>query len=107
MALGLLRCVVCGASAYYQGLHEHLVAKHPELVEVRGAPHASYAVECPVCHERYEQRIKRGSAAESFLTEFERDVRLVGGDILLQHLIGEHAALVIESGDEKEADDHG
>ena len=87
----LLHCPVCGEEGDYRGLHLHLKSLHPETVAVgKDGPKRYFEVRCPLCSERYRQGIKTGKASEEFVEEFEGDIRLVGSDILLQHLIGEH-----------------
>jgi len=71
-------------------LHAHLVDAHGETVRIDRGARPSYEVRCPLCGEHYRQAIKRGRADRSFLEVFEHDVRVVGADILLQHLIGQH-----------------
>ncbi|ACU53911.1 hypothetical protein Afer_0972 [Acidimicrobium ferrooxidans DSM 10331] len=86
----ILTCFVCGEQGSYRSLHAHLVDAHPELVVIESGPRPSYALRCPVCGEAYRQAIKRGRADRDFVAAFERDVRVVGMDIMLQHVIGEH-----------------
>lgn len=86
----LLTCFVCGEQGSYHAVHAHLVDAHPELVVIESGQRPSYAVRCPVCGDSYRQAIKRGRADSAFVAAFERDVRVVGMDIVLQHVIGEH-----------------
>jgi len=87
-----MECPTCDeASLGYESLHRHLIARHPELVAiVAKGSRPSYRVNCPLCEEVYVQAIKRGHPEDGFIEEFEVDIRLVGMDILVQHLIGEH-----------------
>lgn len=86
-----MKCPVCQFEGSLRPLHLHLAESHPELVrfEQRGARHL-YIVTCPVCAEGYEQVIKPRLADPEFLAEYQREIRLVALDTLLNHLVGEH-----------------
>ena len=49
-----------------------------------------YVVECPECGAVHEQPIKPRSTDPSFVEEFEAEIRLVGFDMLVNHLMAEH-----------------
>jgi hypothetical protein len=106
VAVVTLRCGVCaGVTGDYQALHRHIFNDHQELVVIeRDGPRMYYRVVCPICSQSYRQAIKGGMADEEFVSEFESDIRLVGSDILLQHLIGEHS---VEMGVDSEVSDDG
>jgi len=92
MAIVELKCALCAdAQGNYQVLHSHLLQAHADqvVIEEEGT-RRYYRVVCPLCEESYRQAIKSGHAGQPFVEEFEKDIRLVGSDILLQHLIGEH-----------------
>lgn len=90
----IITCPSCeGFWGDYRALHQHLFSSHPSQVRIGTEGRQRYfEVLCPLCDETYRQSIKRGSAGGEFVDEFEPDIRLVGSDILLQHLIGEHAS---------------
>ncbi len=92
MAIQELMCAVCeGVRGDYQALHAHLLQSHAEQVVIeQEGTRRYYRVVCPLCQESYRQALKSGHAGQPFVEEFEEDIRLVGSDILLQHLIGEH-----------------
>jgi hypothetical protein len=91
--LHVLRCGLCGAvEGSYREIHEHLVADHADAVVIRAGPRSSYEVRCALCGEVYRQAIRRGSADGRLVDEIADAIRVVAEDILLQHLIGEHAA---------------
>lgn len=92
--LSLMNCPICeDYSGDYRAMHQHLLAHHPEQVKIGTQANKQYfEVDCPLCDENYRQLIKRGNVGSDFVQEFEPDIRLVGSDILLQHLIGEHSA---------------
>jgi hypothetical protein len=50
-----------------------------------------YALECPVCGAGYEQQVKPRSRDPGFVREFEEQIRLVAFDMLINHLMAEHA----------------
>jgi hypothetical protein len=86
-----MQCPACEAQGFgYEGMHRHLATEHPELVEISSAGRSSYTVKCPLCDDVYRQAIKRGHPDADFIREYEDEIRLVGTDILVQHLIGEH-----------------
>lgn len=86
-----MRCPVCELDAPWRELHRHLADAHPELVsfEYRDG-RSSYRLTCPVCGVGYEQAIKPRLLDPEFLAEYETEIRLVGLDMLLNHLVGEH-----------------
>lgn len=92
--VSLMKCPVCqDFSGDYRGMHQHLFTLHPEQIKIGiQASQRYFEVDCPLCEENYRQLIKRGRVGSDFVEEFESDIRLVGSDILLQHLIGEHAS---------------
>ncbi|WP_276957448.1 hypothetical protein [Ferrimicrobium acidiphilum] len=87
-----MHCPACEAMQLgYEGMHRHLIEIHSALVEIIATgSRPSYCVKCPLCDDVYRQAIKRGHPDAGFVQEFELDIRLVGMDILVQHLIGEH-----------------
>lgn len=91
-----LRCPFGDFSGGYLGLHQHLNSEHPQCVAfvARGSRHY-YEVHCPSCELVYSQAIKSGQVDDEFVEEFQAEIRLVGSDILVQHLIGEHPSEVL------------
>ncbi|MHB8296634.1 MAG: hypothetical protein ACYDH5_18890 [Acidimicrobiales bacterium] len=86
-----MRCPWCEFEGQPRQLHAHLAERHEEGVtfEERGS-RMIYAVKCPLCGEGYEHPIKPGSNDPSFLQEYQREIRLVGFDMLVNHMLGEH-----------------
>lgn len=86
-----MNCPWCGFSAGLRPLHAHLCEAHPEQVrfEVKGSRNV-YAITCPICGSGYDQTIKPRLDDPEFLEEFQREIRLVAFDMLLNHLAGEH-----------------
>jgi hypothetical protein len=86
-----LRCPWCPVEGSLRALHAHLGADHPDQVrfETRGRL-SVYAITCPVCGEGYDQAIKPRLDDPEFLEEYQREIRLVAFDMLLNHLVGEH-----------------
>ncbi|MHB8191231.1 MAG: hypothetical protein ACYDHP_12600 [Ferrimicrobium sp.] len=91
MTTVVLTCPGCGFNAGYQGLHEHIARGHASWIVIESeSVSRCYELVCPVCGESYRQAIKPGYRDDAFVGEFETEIRLVGADMLLQHLIGEH-----------------
>jgi len=96
-----VRCPFCEADAAPRALHSHLEAAHPEGVVVTESPggRLAYKVSCPRCGAHYEHAVKGRSGTGAFVAEHAREIRLVGFDMLVNHLIAEHP------GDEGGAED--
>jgi hypothetical protein len=87
----MMTCPYCGLQAPPRQLHAHLAEAHPEGVAfVERGSRRFYALDCPICHAGYEQAIKPGVGDPAILVELEREIRLVGFDMLVNHLLGEH-----------------
>lgn len=86
-----MRCPWCDFEGPPRRLHAHLGEAHADAVrlEERGSGQV-YSVECPVCGSGYDQRIKPGRRDPVFVEEYEREIRLVAFDMLVNHLIAEH-----------------
>ncbi len=96
-----MRCPWCGLESAPRDLHAHIADAHPEGVTFEtkiGLPF--YVVECPVCHERYDAQIKPRSRDPRFLEEYRREIRLVGFDMLINHLLAEHEGTANAGGPE-------
>ncbi|MDA8393258.1 MAG: hypothetical protein M0Z87_10805 [Actinomycetota bacterium] len=100
-----MNCPWCAFQGTPRGLHAHLAEAHPEGVrfETRGNRRV-YVVECPICHSGYDQAIKPGLDDPEFLVEFEREIRLVGFDMMVNHLLGEHPEQQQEAGSSEPAE---
>ena len=86
-----MNCPWCSFESSPRGLHAHLAEVHPDRVVLRQEQGRTlYAVACPVCGDEYERAIKPRSLDPAFLEEHEREIRLVGFDMLVNHLIAEH-----------------
>lgn len=87
----MMRCPWCEFSGEPRLLHAHLGDLHAEGVrfEDRGSTRW-YAVTCPVCGDGYEHMIKPRSRDPQFIEEYQREIRLVAFDMLVNHLIAEH-----------------
>jgi hypothetical protein len=86
-----VNCPWCSWASPPRALHAHLAEAHPEGVkfEERAGRHA-YVVTCPRCQARHVQAIKPGADDPDFLVDYEREIRLVGFDMLVNHLLAEH-----------------
>lgn len=87
----MMECPWCPFKGDPRPLHAHLLDQHPDAVrfETRG-PRRVYVLECPICHSGYDQAIKPGLDDPDFLREYEREIRLVALDMLVNHLMAEH-----------------
>lgn len=90
-----MRCPLCEFESTRGDVHLHLVAAHPEGVEMwaeAASGKMRYCVACPLCGAAHEARVKPRSHDPAFLTTFGHEIRLVAFDMLLNHLEAEHAA---------------
>lgn len=86
-----MRCPFCDAEATPRGLHSHLEAAHPdEVVVTESSGRLSYKVTCPHCDASHVQAVKGRGGTSAFALEHAREIRLVGFDMLVNHLIAEH-----------------
>ena len=90
-------CPWCDFVGTPRELHAHLGEAHPEQVrfEERGSSRF-YGIECPICDEGYEHIVKPRSRDPGFMEEFQREIRLVAFDMLVNHLLGEHSDYATE-----------
>ncbi len=85
-------CPFCDTRATPRALHSHLEAVHPEQVLLaESARGLVYKVACPLCGAQHEQQVKGRAGTAAFAAEHAREIRLVGFDMLVNHLIAEHA----------------
>lgn len=91
-----MRCPLCEYDAARGEVHKHLADDHPEAVEMwteAASAKMRYRVQCPLCEDAHEARVKPRSHDPEFLTTFAHEIRLVAFDMLLNHLEAEHEAL--------------
>jgi len=80
----------CAAEGEIGELHAHLRDSHGDRVRIEEqADRVLYVVECPACGSCYRKPMKKGDAA--FVEEFGDVIRLVAFDMLLNHVLAEHA----------------
>jgi hypothetical protein len=88
-----VHCPFCEAEAAPRALHSHLEEAHPgEVVLTESPGRLAYRVTCPRCGARYEHSVKGRGGTSAFVAEHAREIRLVGFDMLVNHLIAEHAS---------------
>ncbi len=90
-----MRCPWCEFEGAPRALHAHLAEAHPE--EVRFGERGSsrfYAIECPRCGDGYEHVVKPRLRDPGFMEEFQREIRLVAFDMLVNHLMAEHEPVI-------------
>lgn len=87
-----MNCPWCGLTADPADLHGHFGEQHGDVVTLAQTTTGmhTYSVKCPICGESYDRRIKPHVADDTFLAEFDREIRLVALDMLVCHLIVEH-----------------
>ena len=86
-----MQCPWCEFAGEPRKLHAHLAEAHP--LEVRFEDRGSsrwYRITCPRCGDSYEHMIKPRSHDPAFIGQFQREIRLVAFDMLVNHLIAEH-----------------
>lgn len=84
-------CPFCDLDAPPRALHAHLLDRHGDRVTVEnGETRRTYRVECPACGAEYTQPIKPRLRDAGFVQEFDREIRLVAFDMLVNHLMAEH-----------------
>ncbi len=88
-----MRCPFCEDEGAPRALHSHLEATHPEQVVItESSGKLVYSVTCPRCDARYEHSLKGRAGTNAFALEHAREIRLVGFDMLVNHLIAEHVS---------------
>ena len=90
-----MRCPLCPYAGGRGEVHRHLTEDHPDAVETwteSAGGKMRYRVECPVCGQAHEARVKPRSHDPAFLETFAREIRLVAFDMMLNHVEAEHAA---------------
>lgn len=87
-----VNCPWCEFQAGPRALHAHLGERH--RAEARTAERNGkvfYQISCPVCGSQYERLLRKGSRDPAFLTEFGPQIQMVALDMLVHHLMAEHA----------------
>lgn len=86
-------CPFCPQRGARTDVHRHMVDSHPEQIEMwrdASTGRMRYRVVCPLCGADYEHRVKPRSTDAAFLQTFATEVRMVGFDMLLNHMTAEH-----------------
>jgi hypothetical protein len=87
------RCPFCPEHGARTEVHRHMVDFHPDQIETWSDTKTGrmrYRIVCPTCGADYEHRVKPRSKDAAFLTTFAVEVRMVGFDMLLNHMTAEH-----------------
>jgi hypothetical protein len=74
-------------------IHVHLVERHAEKMHTdfdESKVRMFYRIECPGCALRIEKTIKPRGKDPGFLEEFDREIKLVAFDMLLNHMEAMH-----------------
>lgn len=86
-----MKCPFCASDLPIGELHLHLADDHAEKIGTEEAgERIVYTVTCPHCGDSYRRPIKKAVADPEFLSEFERQIKLVAFDMLIHHLRAEH-----------------
>lgn len=87
-----MTCPWCEFDGGPRALQAHLTEDHPEGVTFGQRSNGTrfYEITCPICNVSYDQRIKPRSQDPGFLDEFQREIRLVAFDMMVNHLVAEH-----------------
>lgn len=92
-----MTCPFCEVEAPVRELHAHLGTDHATEIRTEELGERTvYVVTCPYCSDQYRQPIRKGAADPGFLVEFERQIRLVAFDMLINHVLAEHGAERVE-----------
>lgn len=88
-----MTCPYCADGEFdLRALHAHLATAHAaEIATEEAGDRVIYVVTCPRCGSQYRKPIKKGVADPGFVDEFAGQIRLVAFDMLLNHLLAEHA----------------
>ncbi len=87
----MMHCPFCEVELGIRELHAHLADEHGD--QVRSEPYldyTAYVVTCPTCGESYRRQMRKSAKQAGFVAEFDRDIRLVAFDMLINHLLAEH-----------------
>lgn len=90
-----MKCPYCDLAEQRRKVHVHLVENHSNRLETgreTDRERMFYRIGCPQCDVKIERTIKPRSKDPGFLEEFEREIRLVAFDMLLNHIELAHAA---------------
>jgi hypothetical protein len=84
-------CPYCSVELGIRALHAHLVEDHAERIESEPyGDSTAYVVTCPLCGEHYRKVMRKSGKVAGFVDEFDRHIRLVAFDMLINHLLAEH-----------------
>jgi hypothetical protein len=91
-----MECPFCDLQDHRRKVHLHLVEDHGSAVHMgmdEGRTRMFYCIGCPQCSFRLERTVKPRGKNPGFLQEFEREIKLVAFDMLLNHIELTHPAL--------------
>jgi len=93
-------CPYCDIKGHRREVHVHLVEMHGKEIQTGYQDDGSrmfYRVDCPACQVKIERTIKPRLKDRGFLEEYDREIRLVAFDMLLNHIEMLHPAKEKES----------
>ncbi|RDH79946.1 hypothetical protein DVS77_02735 [Mycolicibacterium moriokaense] len=92
-----MTCPYCDFGGSIRDLHAHLAERHGGEISTEDiGDRKAYIVTCPYCSQSYRQPIKKSAGDPEFLAEFERQIRLVAFDMLINHVLAEHGMERVE-----------
>ncbi len=89
-----MKCPYCDMEDHRRKLHIHLVEDHAEMVFTdleKDRARMFYRIGCPQCTVKFEKTVKPRWKDPGFLQEFEKEIKLVAFDMLLNHIEGNHS----------------
>lgn len=84
-----MKCPLCDLQEHRRKLHLHLVEDHGGHVQTNleeDRARMSYRIGCPLCPVKFERTVKPRGKDRGFLQEFDREIKLVAFDMLLNHM---------------------
>ena len=85
-----MTCPDCEFFGHRMDLHAHLLAQHPEKVQIHvdeASGKLVYEVKCVLCDEVIRKQLRK---RPEVLEEYQREIRMVAFDLLLYHMQALH-----------------
>lgn len=82
-----MECPYCNYGAHRMKLHKHLLDTHGEKVSPDGR---NYVFSCPECGNETTVEPGTGEEPQDVLEKFNKEIRMMAFDRLLDHLEKEH-----------------
>lgn len=88
-----MKCPYCDVEDHRRRIHIHLLEEHGGMVQTgfeEDRARMFYRIDCPECALKIEKTVKPRMKDPGFLQEFEREIKLVAFDMLLNHMEAMH-----------------